>query len=89
MKSFQNNTLKTNWPRVATLPKNAYLCTKTIREMSDENLLNEPHDEEMTLKPYTLEEIDAMIEESERDFEAGRVYTTEEVIKMCLEGVSL
>lgn len=89
MKSLQNNTLKTNWPIVATLTKDAYLCSKTIKEMSDETLWNEPHDEEMALKPYTLEEIDAMIEESERDFEAGRVYTTEEVIKMCLEGVSL
>lgn len=89
MKSLQNNTLKTNWPTGATLTKDAYLCSKTINEMSDETLLNEPHDEEMTLKPYTMEEIDAMIEESERDFEAGMVYTTEEVIKMCMEGDAL
>lgn len=86
MKSLQNNILETNWPMVAKLPKNAYLCPKTINEMSDETLFE---DEKMTLKPYTMEEIDAMLDESERDFEAGRVYTTEEVIKMCMEGDAL
>ena len=35
------------------------------------------------MKPYTMNEIDAMLEESERDFEAGRCYTTEEVLRMC------
>ena len=35
------------------------------------------------MKPYTMNEIDAMLEESERDFEARRCYTTEEVLKMC------
>lgn len=73
MKSLQNNTLKTNWPKGAILTKNVYFCSK-INEMSEE------------LKPYTMEEIDAMLDESERDFEAGRVYTTEEVIKMCMKG---
>ena len=34
------------------------------------------------IKPYTMEEINAMIEESERDFEAGRCYSTEEVLQM-------
>ena len=86
MKSLQKNILKTNWPTVARLTKDAYLCSKTTKEMSNKTLLK---DEEMTLEPYTMEEIDAMIEESERDFEAGRVYTTEEVIKMCMEGESL
>lgn len=37
-------------------------------------------DEEYSLTPYTMEEIDAMIEEAERDFEAGRFYSTEEVL---------
>lgn len=71
----------------ATTTKNVYLCPKIIKEKSDETLLNEPNSEE--LKPYTMEEINAMLEESERDFEAGRVYTTEQVIKMCMEGVLL
>ena len=29
--------------------------------------------------PYTMEEIDARLDESERDIEEGRFYTTEEV----------
>ena len=31
-----------------------------------------------------MEEIDAMLEESERDFEEGRCYSTEEAIQMCM-----
>lgn len=80
MKILQNNTLKTNWPMVAALTKEEYLCSKTTKEMSDETAFE---DEEMTLKPYTMEEIYAMVEEGERDFEAGRVFTTEEVIDYC------
>jgi len=30
-------------------------------------------------EPYTMEEIDARLDESEQDIEAGRYYTTEEV----------
>jgi len=36
-----------------------------------------------TERPYTMAEIDAMLEESERDFEAGRCYSTEQVLQMC------
>ena len=32
-----------------------------------------------TPAPYTMEEIDARLDESERDIEEGRYYTTEEV----------
>ena len=39
-------------------------------------------------QPYTMEEIDAMLEESERDFEAGRCYSTEQVLQMCREAQS-
>ena len=39
------------------------------------------------MPPYTMQEIDAMLEESERDFEAGRCYSTEEVLKMCEESL--
>lgn len=38
--------------------------------------------------PYTMAEIDAMLEESERDFEAGRCYSTEQVLQMCREAQS-
>ena len=34
-------------------------------------------------QPYTMAEIDAMLEESERDFEAGRCYSNEQVLQMC------
>lgn len=40
------------------------------------------------VKPYTMAEIDAMLEESERDFEAGRCYSTEQVLQMCKEAQS-
>ena len=36
-------------------------------------------------RPYTMEEIDAMLEESELDFEAGRCYSTEQVLQTCRE----
>ena len=35
---------------------------------------------ETTLQPYTTSEINAMLENAERDFAAGRCYTTEEVL---------
>ena len=37
------------------------------------------------LKPYTMEEINEMLDEAERDFEAGRCYSTEQVLQMCRE----
>ena len=40
------------------------------------------------VQPYTMAEIDAMLEESERDFEAGRCYSTEQVLQMCREAQS-
>ena len=80
MKILQNNNLKTNWPMVATLPKDAYLCLENSKGMDKETLFD---DEEKMLKPYTMEDIYAMVEEGERDFEAGRVFTTEEVIDYC------
>lgn len=39
------------------------------------------------LKPYTMEEINEMLDEAERDFEAGRCYNTEQVLQMCLQEV--
>lgn len=38
-------------------------------------------EEDYPLTPFTMEEIKAMIDEAERDFEAGRFYTTEEVFQ--------
>lgn len=40
------------------------------------------------VQPYTMAEIDAILEESERDFEAGRCYSTEQVLQMCKEAQS-
>lgn len=40
------------------------------------------------LKPYTMEEINAMIDESEADIAAGRVYTREEMSQMMNEFVA-
>ena len=35
-----------------------------------------------------MEEIDTMLEESERDFETGRCYSSKQVIQMCREAQS-
>lgn len=40
------------------------------------------------LKPYTMEEINAMIDESEADIAAGKVYTREEMSQMMNEFVA-
>ena len=40
------------------------------------------------VQPYTMAEIDAILEESERDFEAGRCYSTEQVLQMCRDAQS-
>lgn len=37
------------------------------------------------LKPYTLEEMRAMVEEGERDIAAGHYYTTEELLRPLFE----
>lgn len=55
--------------------KSHYLCLMDDKEKS--NRL----DEEESLTPYTMEEIYAMIDESERDIAAGRFFTTEEVFR--------
>ena len=86
MKNLQNNNLKFDWPMVASLEEDAYLCTNLTKEMNEVTSLNKPDNE--NLKPYSMEEIYAMIEESERDFEAGRVYTTEEVLDYCKKGLA-
>ena len=86
MKNLQNNNLKNDWPMVASLEEDAYLCTNLTKEMNEVTSLNKPDNE--NLKPYSMEEIYAMIEESERDFEAGRVYTTEEVLDYCKKGLA-
>ncbi|MCR5659901.1 MAG: hypothetical protein K6G25_11335 [Bacteroidales bacterium] len=52
-----------------------------------EHLIEHAEKMEDPLQPYTMEEIDAMLEESERDFEAGRCYSTDEVLKMCEESL--
>lgn len=41
------------------------------------------------LKPYTMEEINARIDQSERDFAEGNFYTHEEVMKMLDEELEL
>ena len=46
-----------------------------------EKLIEESHEEER-LTPYTMEEINGWIDESEADEEAGRTYTCAEVKQM-------
>lgn len=70
MTYLQNTALI--WPQMG---KNAYL-----RSMNEKKEINQM-DEACPLTPYTMEEINAMIDEAERDFEAGRFYTSEEVFQ--------
>ena len=41
------------------------------------------------LKPYTMKDIDAMIDQSERDLAEGNVYSHEDVLKMLDEELNL
>ncbi len=47
-----------------------------------EKLYEDIEEQEKQLAPYTMEELDARIERSLADAEAGRIYTTEEVRRM-------
>lgn len=59
---------------------NAYLCgMKEKKEIEFDAIIDELIKGQ--LPPYTMEEINAMIDEAEQDFEAGRFYTTEEVFQ--------
>ena len=58
-----------------------------LRGMKEKNDIN-PLDEDYPLTPYTMEEIKAMIDEAELDFEAGRYYTTEEVFREIEEEIN-
>ena len=62
--------------------------TPSNQKWLGEHLIEHAESIEAPLRPYTMEEINAMLEESERDFEAGNCYSTEEAIKMCMEETS-
>ena len=64
------------------------ILTPSNQKWLGEHLIEHAKSIEDPIQPYTTEEIDAMLEESERDFEAGNCYSTEEAIKMCLEETS-
>lgn len=83
MKNLHNNNLKNDWPMVGTLPKNAYLCSKTLKEMSEESILTGIDDEETALKPYTREELLEMAETGRKQIAEGNHFTTEEVLQHC------
>ena len=46
-------------------------------------------EEDEALKPYTMEEINARLDQSERDFAEGNYYTHDEVLKMLDEELEL
>ena len=52
-------------------------------EWLGEHLIEHAKTQNEDLKPYTMEEINEMLDEAERDFEAGRCYSTEQVLQMC------
>lgn len=59
---------------------------KDRKEIAFDAMIDELMKEQ--LPPYTMEEINAMIDEAERDFAAGRYYTTEEVLKEIEEEIN-
>lgn len=63
------------------------ILTPSNMKWVGEHLIEHAKKMESSMPPYTMQEIDAMLEESERDFEAGRCYSTEEVLKMCEESL--
>ncbi len=62
--------------------------TPSNQKWLGEHLIEHAEKIEDPILPYSMEEIDAMLEESERDFEEGRCYSTEEAIQMCKEEIS-
>ena len=52
-----------------------------IEETANKILRQTVAKKEQSLKPYTKEEIDAMLDEAEQDFEAGNYLTQEEVFR--------
>ena len=76
MRNSQDSTLKTNWPMVAISPQKPYLCSKSLKEMSEE------------LKPYSIEEINAMLDEAERESAAGLGQDSEEMFRELEEELS-
>ena len=46
-----------------------------------EHLIEHARNEEENLKPYTIEEINAMLDEAERNFEAGLGIPSEDVFR--------
>ena len=63
------------------------ILTPSNMKWVGEHLIEHAKQMENSMPPYSMREIDAMLEESERDFEAGRCYSTEEVLKMCEESL--
>ena len=64
-----------------------YLCgMKDKNEIAFDSMIDELMKEQ--LPPYTMEEIYAMIDEAQRDFEAGKFYTTEEVFQELEEEIN-
>lgn len=70
MTYLQNTALI--WPKMG---KNAYL-----RSMNEKKEINQM-DEACPLTPYTMEEINAMIDEGERQFADGRWQDSEEMFR--------
>ena len=83
MKNPQNNNLKIDWPMVASLEEDAYLCPNLTKEMSEESILTGIDDEETALKPYTKEELLEMAETGRKQIAEGKYFTTEEVLQDC------
>ena len=63
------------------------ILTPSNMKWVGEHLIEQSEKIEKLMQPYSMEEIDTMLEESEQDFEAGRCYSTDEVLKICEETI--
>lgn len=63
-------------------PSNQRWVAEHLRQHADQ-------EEKALLKPYTMEELDARLDQSERDFAEGHYHTHEDVLKMLDEELEL
>ena len=63
------------------MTEKAIRSIRRIRSKAGREEKEEEEEEAENLKPYTMEEINAMIDESEADIRAGRVIPSEQVFR--------
>ncbi|MBR0046399.1 MAG: hypothetical protein IJP75_05880 [Bacteroidaceae bacterium] len=80
-KQHTNHPISHYWGLVKDMDDSQKLQLITMLAQSVKPAVDKKQDsEEYSLKPYTMEEINARIDQSERDIAEGRVYEFDEVM---------